>query len=197
MKEKIAKVLSFEKTKKSWRHKRDSPEFKAATSLNYHFFGVHLSTGKCNCVEDLFFFLKNAPDEIINQKQKQMNSNFKLKSGIMLALHGFDPINNTNLTDEKAIELLAKYPGHKVSFETMPENVDELIAKQKAASKKAVSKVSQENTAGPGSITDDKVKFLSEKTVAELKELCAPYPEEEWKKMNKAKLVEYLIGKTE
>ncbi|WP_290860124.1 hypothetical protein [Flavobacterium sp.] len=55
--------------------------------------------------------------------------NFKLNHQVIIPVPGTSiSYSNANLTDEIAIELLAKNPKRKVLFAKLPTNVDELIA---------------------------------------------------------------------
>lgn len=186
MKERINEVLFLEKTKKVWRKNRDSKEFKLANSLNYHFFGTHLKTGKCSCIEDLFYFLNNISDEIINQKNKKNMSKFKLKEGVLIALHNIShQVTNDNLTDEIALDILTKYPAHKVSFAVLPDNIDELIDQNK---KKSTKEIKKELETGLDGLFD-----YDTLTLDELKEKAAGYPiEGQPEKPTRASIIKFL-----
>ena len=191
--ERISSVLATEKTKKVWRNKFDSIEYKNASSLNYELFGMHLNKRiGCQCVDDLFFMLRSYTSEVINQKQKQIMSQFKLKKNKMIVVHGYEPLTNANITDEKALNVLKKYPGHIASFEKLPDNIDELLGKETKKTEKKVDENVDEQ-----SMIDAKVmETLKSKTVGELREIAGEYPSNEWESMKKAELVQYLFDKT-
>lgn len=191
--ERISSVLATEKTKKVWRNKFDSIEYKNASSLNYELFGMHLNKRiGCQCVDDLFFMLRSYTSEVINQKQKQIMSQFQLKKNKMIVVHGHEPLTNANITDEKALNLLKKYPGHIASFEKLPDNIDELLGKETKKTEKKVDENVDEQ-----SMIDAKVmETLKSKSVGELREIAKEYPSDEWESMKKAELVQYLFDKT-
>ena len=110
----------------------------------------------------------------------------------MIVVHGHEPLTNANITDEKALNLLKKYPGHIASFEKMPNNIDELLGKETKKTEKKVDENVDEQ-----SMIDAKVmETLKSKTVGELREIAGEYPSNEWESMKKAELVQYLFDKT-
>lgn len=128
--EQIKQVLKTKATLTEWKNNFDSPEYKQASELNKILFGIHLNRIKnCDCVNDLMNYIFHLSDSKINQLKLSMESKFKLKKGTLIMLHGIDmQISEANLTDEKAMMLLKKYPAHIYSFETYPENWKELIS---------------------------------------------------------------------
>lgn len=134
-------VLSYESTKASWRNNHSSAEWKAADRLG-KVVGAPLNKSRnCQCVEDLFMVLKlyYRDKNKVKLKQKQIMSKFKLKDGMVLMLHGFtETVTNDNLTDEKAIQILKKYPAHSVSFSEKPSDWKKICAKGLPAAKKDV-----------------------------------------------------------
>lgn len=125
LKEQINLVLSYESSKQSWRHDYGSNEWRAASRLNEMLFGMPLNRSKnCQCIEDLYFMIKhNYNSEIINQKQYIMDNQneFKLKDGVVLQSHGHDVYTNANLTDEKAVAVLASNPKCAKFFAQLPK----------------------------------------------------------------------------
>ncbi len=131
LKNQIKEVKKLKASVSDWRNNFDSPEYKKASNLNRILFGMALNKRKnCDCVDDLFLMLGKYDSEKIELKQKQMESKFKLKENVMIRLHGVDVITKDNLTDEKAIELLKKYPSHETSFESLPKNWKELTIEE-------------------------------------------------------------------
>ena len=126
--EKIKQVLKTKATLSDWKNNFDSNEYKEASELNRILFGIPLNRIKnCDCVNDLMNYIFNLSDSKINQLKISMESKFKLKKGKLIMLHGIDmQITEANLTDEKALMLLKKYPAHISSFEVFPENWQEL-----------------------------------------------------------------------
>lgn len=123
----INKALSYESTKELWRNKHDSEEFKFIKQVGATIGSTITNDKGCKCIER-FFMLAHAysrDNEKINLKQKQMESKFKLKEGKMIGVNGTH-YSNANITDEKAIEILTKYPSHIATFETYPGNWKEL-----------------------------------------------------------------------
>lgn len=192
--ERIEIVKGYEKTKRVWRSNYNSVEFVETSKLNVALFGMPLNhAAKCQCIEDLFYYINNLTIEKLTQKIKTMSSNFKLKKDTVIALHGLnEAITNGNLTDEKAIELLKKYPGHHVSFEVLPENWEELCGKE---TKKEEAKKEDGEADKKGSQVD----FLLTKKKKELIDLCKKdakkYPVKEWEELTQKELAQYISDK--
>ena len=129
LEEKIKKVKGFKETVRVWKNDFNSEEYKLASSLNNDLFGLPLNRQKnCDCVNDLLNYITQLNSSKINQIKEKMESKFKLKKGTMIMVHGIDmQLTEANLTDEKAITLLKKYPKHIISFEVYPENWEELV----------------------------------------------------------------------
>jgi len=125
----IKQVLEFKPTIKSWKNKFETNEYRLTSKLHELFFGTPLNRVKnCGCVDDFFTYIASLSQEKINLKKIQMENKFKLKSGIVLVLHGLNmELTSANITDEKAITLLKKYPVHIKSFESYPANWEELV----------------------------------------------------------------------
>lgn len=197
LKERIDLVLSFEKSKAKWRNKFDSVERIETSSLHHSLFGEHLSKSKnCGCIDDFFSYLnslKNS-EQSINIKQKQMESQFELKKGKVIMLHGFNEVvTKDNLTDAKALAILKKYPAHISSFQKFPDNWQELTGKD--AKKDAGSGKDPFNNNLTDEVDIKLMETLNAKTKAELQVDAEPYPKEDWEKLNKKDLVNYLFTK--
>ncbi len=128
LKQHIKLVRSFRANVNEWKNNFDSVEYKEASKLNQKLFGIPLNKRKnCDCVNDLLSYVSRMNNDKIKLKQQQMESKFKLKKGKLIMLHGLGiEISEANLTDAKAISLLKKYPGHISTFESFPENWEEL-----------------------------------------------------------------------
>jgi hypothetical protein len=128
LKQHIKLVKSFKANVNEWKNNFDSVEYKEASKVNQKLFGIPLNKRKnCDCVNDLLSYVSRMDNEKIKLKQEQMESKFKLKKGKLIMLHGLDiEISESNLTDAKAISLLKKYPGHITTFESFPDNWEEL-----------------------------------------------------------------------
>jgi hypothetical protein len=133
--EQIKLVKSFKATVSSWKNDFQSEEYKQASKLNKLLFDIPLNKVRnCDCVHDLFAYISGLDEQKIKQKQISMESNFKLKNNAVIQVHGLSIIlTNANITDEKALQLLDKYPGHIVSFEKYPTNWKSLIGKKVVA----------------------------------------------------------------
>lgn len=122
-------ALSYESTKESWRNEHDSKEFKFVKQVGFTIGSPITNDKGCKCIER-FFMLAHAysrDNEKINLKEKQMESKFKLLEGKMIGVGG-GHVTSANLTDEKAIEILTKYPSHIATFATYPDNWKELCS---------------------------------------------------------------------
>ncbi|MEC4050666.1 hypothetical protein OX284_014600 [Flavobacterium sp. SUN046] len=63
-----------------------------------------------------------------NLQMETTAQNFQLKTGAMIIIPGSsNSYSNANITDDIAIEYLAKNPNRKQLFKKLPDNVDELI----------------------------------------------------------------------
>lgn len=182
LKEAIAKVKGYEKTKKIWRTQHNSIEFQEASRLNQALFQMPLNhASNCQCIEDLFYYINNVTNEKLTKKQQQTMNKFKLKEGIVLTLHAFnEAFTNSNMTDDKAVEILAKYPGHIVSFEIVPKDWKEQVEKFKKSGGK-----------GKGNKVSEDSEFDA------LVEVCKDkgYPKEEWEHFGKEALTAYVNEK--
>ncbi|CAB4152510.1 hypothetical protein UFOVP606_13 [uncultured Caudovirales phage] len=127
--DRIAEVLSYEKTKANWRTKHDSLEFIAASNLNNELFGLPLNKAKkCKCLEDLFFMIARMNSKTIRQINTKKMAQFKLKKDKLITLHGMsDAVTFNNCTDEKAIALLKLHKGHIKNFESYPQNWEQIV----------------------------------------------------------------------
>jgi hypothetical protein len=114
----IKEVLASENTKNQWRNKYDSIEFKNATKLNKALFGIHLNQSVgCQCVEDLFFYIK--------RKNNFMNK-FKLKKGLVVTSFLHATITEHS-TDAEFIQALKVSPASIKYFTEYPENWKDIV----------------------------------------------------------------------
>ena len=127
----IKLVLSYEANKSKWKNNFESEEWKLANKVSSIVMMEGLNrNSNCGCIDDLFNTLKTLSQEKINLKQNQMQGLFKLKEGKMISLHCFnEDYTNANLTDQKAIDVLKKYPSCIAEFESYPSNWKELCEK--------------------------------------------------------------------
>jgi hypothetical protein len=115
----IKEVLASESTKHQWRNKYDSIEFKNATKLNKLIFGIHLNQSVgCQCVEDLFFYIK--------RKNNFMNK-FKLRKGLVVTSFLHATITEHS-TDAEFIQALKVSPGAIKYFTEYPENWKDIVS---------------------------------------------------------------------
>ena len=146
-----------------------------------------------------------------NNKSKTMQQ-FKLKPGKLICLHGLEPIGEKNMTDDLAKKILKISKSHIKSFASFPQDwekqVDDykpVIAKKTEAAtnaKKSDDVVSDaakgtEDNGGDNSEeakaqAKEKLEGMSKK---ELKDVCEShnYPVKEYEKLNKEKLVDYIL----
>ncbi len=125
----IKVVLSYEASKSKWKNNPASKEWKRANKVAIVVMGQGLQRKRnCGCIDELFIMLKTLSQKRINQKQTQMSNKFRLVDGKMISLNGTH-YTNDNITDEKAIEILTKFPSHIVTFVNAPDNWKELCGK--------------------------------------------------------------------
>lgn len=119
------KVLLTESTKSIWRTNRGSKEWINANTLYKFLFGVNLGSPKCECLEDLFEFIKskNINSKIKNKMEKQ----FILIPGKVLQTSKFGVITS-NSSDEQCIKLLTAYPSLSKHFKTLPKDWEEVCS---------------------------------------------------------------------
>ena len=119
-------LLSYEKTKNKWRNIHDSVQWILANDIAFIVMGEGLNRSRnCGCLNDLFYMLKNISKSKIKLKEKQMENEFELKSGILLFLNGTH-YSNANITDEKSIDILSKFPVKINAFVRYPKNWKDL-----------------------------------------------------------------------
>jgi hypothetical protein len=119
-------LLSYEGSKKNWRNVHDSKEWILANKIASVIMGETLNKKpNCGCLNDLFYMLKNISKSKIKLKQLQMENEFELKPGILLFLNGTH-YTNANITDEKSIEILTKFPVKIDAFIRFPKKWKDL-----------------------------------------------------------------------
>lgn len=97
-----------------------------------HVFKLHkkiFNEACSNCPGKLQGYINNLK-KYNPQKQKIMSVKklFQLKKGVIVPVAGTsESYSNANITDEKALELLAANPNRKALFAVLPNDVDELI----------------------------------------------------------------------
>ncbi|MEY4571070.1 MAG: hypothetical protein RLZ10_263 [Bacteroidota bacterium] len=124
LEKRIELAKSYEPTKKVWRHKASSDEFKFCNQLSQEIFGDILKIGKCECVEIFFFKLNH---QLKNEQIKEiMEKNFFVKQGKLIRPFGMRAIG-TNSSDEDCIRLLKANPKYITSFEKYPSNWEEIV----------------------------------------------------------------------
>lgn len=123
----VLKVLESEKTKDVWRGNYNSIEWNEANELNIFLFGISLNRSlNCNCIEDLFFMIKNPK---INEKIKnKMEKKFIVKKDVCLSIMALAGDNLTiHSSDEQCIEVLRISKAYSKFFEILPENWEAII----------------------------------------------------------------------
>lgn len=97
-----------------------------------HVFRLHkkiFNEACSNCPGNLQGYINNLK-KYNPQKQKIMSDKklFQLKKGVIVPVAGTsESYSNANITDEKALELLAANPNRKALFAVLPNDIDELI----------------------------------------------------------------------
>lgn len=94
--------------------------------LHYKLFGTTCSS----CPNKLPGYVKSLKNlNTSNQMKTSENSNFKLQERVTIPIPGTSKAySNHNLTDEIAIELIAKNPNRKALFVVLPKDVDAQVA---------------------------------------------------------------------
>ncbi len=134
LEEEINIALSLESTKDKWRNNHSSEEFKFVKNLGYTIGSPITNDKGCKCIER-FFMLVHAysrDNKKINLKQKQMESNFKLKEGRLVSFGG-SHYTTANITDEVAIRMLKSNESNIGNFVTYPDNWKELIGSKEVS----------------------------------------------------------------
>lgn len=136
----IEKVLQVT----NWSANKNSDEVKLLKSVYYKAFGKRLEITCGKCIQKAYYEIKELNENKPILKQKTMGK-FQLKKDKMIVLHGLSTgVTSGNLTDEKAIEILKKHPGHIKSFEKYPANWQEIVA-GKATDEESNESESEEN----------------------------------------------------
>lgn len=106
------------------KDKNGIPFLKHIFELHYKIFGETCSS----CPGKIAGYIQKLKNFNTNIKMEIIKSEFQLQEGVIIPVAGTsDVYSQHNLTDEKAIKLLAENPNRKSLFRTLPENIDELI----------------------------------------------------------------------
>lgn len=103
----------------------DNATFAMFRTVYHSAFGIYPSNCSSCPVEKQFNMLMDVSDE--QSLETLLNRRYKLKDNDTISI-GPDDYNNSNLTDEKAVELLHKYPGLHSRFQILPEDWEEEAA---------------------------------------------------------------------
>src|SRR3989304_2113113 len=125
-----ANALASRVNKKGLENAKLTNEEKTFCEKIYKKLGNSSWRSCSNCWMDL-----QTLTSIINQKQIKLMSTqkFQLKKNVRIQSHGLANVyTHKNMTDEAAIALLSKSASHLVSFDAVPDNWKELVAKYKA-----------------------------------------------------------------
>ena len=192
LKDKILKILSLEGSKSQWRNNHGSHQWILANEVALIVMGERLNKAKnCGCLNDLFIMLKSLSTEKIKLKTIHMNNKFKLRETALIFIAG-SHYSSKNITDEKSIEILTKFPAKIADFISYPENWEELTAKEVSAI--VEEKVIEEEEAFI--LFDSDLEDLDEK---ELRIICTNIANrtEGLRKLNhkalKPKMIEYIL----
>lgn len=124
-------INSREFAKRVTNYKVDKTIQKEIQLIHYELFGKYFKFNCRNCIMKAYVDIRESINNMTITKptQKQMGQ-FEIKkskNGISKQIHiDHDIITNDNLTDEKAINILRKAPGHIVTFSKFPSNWKEL-----------------------------------------------------------------------
>lgn len=186
----IKSVLESEKTKREWRNNYNSVEWKNANKLNKELFGIALNQSiGCQCLEDLFFYIKRP--NFVKNKTMEKNKLFRIKEGRIMTVHGFPPMSN-NTPDEVFIKVLKSNPAHINSFVSYPPNWKDIV-NGKAGKTKAVKAEPLENAESVFVMdADDFTSDMSNMTIDQLREICDEKGIKYHHKSKEQKLIELI-----
>ena len=198
LEQQIKLLLSYEGTKQIWKNVHDSKEWILANEIASVIMREPLNrVPNCGCLTDLFYTVKNISKSKIKLKQLQMENEFELKPGILLFLDGTH-YSNANITDDKSIEILKRFPIKIKDFIRYPKNWKELT-EVKTTKAKSEAKSDSKKEVEP----KDNQEFLAQELEAmddiTLRNLCTKLAEETegLNKLNhkagKEKMIAYLL----
>jgi len=198
LEQQIKLLLSYEGTKQIWKNVHDSKEWILANEIASVIMREPLNrVPNCGCLTDLFYTVKNISKSKIKLKQLQMENELELKPGILLFLDGTH-YSNANITDDKSIEILKRFPIKIKDFIRYPKNWKELT-EVKTTKAKSEAKSDSKKEVEP----KDNQEFLAQELEAmddiTLRNLCTKLAEETegLNKLNhkagKEKMIAYLL----
>jgi len=140
---------------------------------------------------------------------KPIMSQFKLKPNKIIQLHGFNPIGEKNMTDDIALKILKSSKSHIKNFSLFPANWEELVdgfvsapvknspSEPKSTEEPIVVDVSSHVDKAIEDGKEEVKEKLENMSKKELIKFCEAYqyPEKEYEKLGKDKLVNYLLKK--
>ena len=122
LKKNIQEVISYISTVNEWRNDFSDPRRKKADSLNQLLYGESFQKIKgCGCIDDFLNVLTFWNDDKIKLKIKQMAGLYRMKKGELVGFGG-SHYTEANMTDNKAIEILSRFPNLIDLFDEFPEN---------------------------------------------------------------------------
>lgn len=166
---------------------------------------LHSIGGCINCYAiglwDIKQFYQLNKTEIMENKKRQ----FSLEKGTMIQnidLH--HPITNDNCTDENAFHLLSINKKNIGQFATFPDDWEKQLEKYKKnpdafkLEETTETNQDQDEEGTEASALEERHSALNAQNKQQLQEFCVSqeFPEGEWEKLNKTKLVDYLLEKT-
>ena len=198
LEQQIKLLLSYEGTKQIWKNVHDSKEWILANEIASVIMREPLNrVPNCGCLTDLFYAVKNISKSKIKLKQLQMENEFELKPGILLFLDGTH-YSNANITDDKSIEILKRFPIKIKDFIRYPKNWKELTEVKTTKAKSEAKSDSKKEVE-----SKDNQEFLAQELEAmddiTLRNLCTKLAEETegLNKLNhkagKEKMIAYLL----
>lgn len=180
---------------------------KEIDAIWYEIKGFPLSSvGGCiNCyaigITDIRNYYQSNKIEIMQNKKRQFSLS---KDQIIQNIDLHHPITNDNCTDENALHLLSINKKNIAQFATFPDDWEKQLEKYKknpdAFKQEETTQISEEETeeGTEASALEERRSALNAQNKQQLQEFCVSqeFPQGEWEKLNKTKLVDYLLEKT-
>lgn len=139
-------INSREFAKRVINYRNDAKIQDELQKIHYECFAKYFRSNCGSCIKKAYVTIREFINTKIILTKKQMGQ-FELhksKTGISKQIHiDHSVITNDNLTDEKALNILKKCPGHIVTFSRYPENWKVLAGLEIVETKKPVVEIKQ------------------------------------------------------
>lgn len=127
----IEKIKSQAFAKRVANYNTDPTIQRELQEIHLKLFKVNFRVNCGNCIKQAYVDIRAKLNESITNQTKKSMSEFELKKGVngdSKQIHfEHDIITNDNITDESAIRILKKMPGHIVTFSKFPENWRDIV----------------------------------------------------------------------